>query len=89
MAEVDERVRENLAPKVEEAEEGGALDPDDYRSRSTGNGRSSSAAVQHRSCSGLTPPLPRVICPERFATGNPSQGIVVAVMVLGTSSTQV
>jgi hypothetical protein len=29
MAEVDDRVRECLAPKVEEAEDGGALDPDD------------------------------------------------------------
>jgi len=29
MAEVDDRVRECLAPKVEEAEESGALDPDD------------------------------------------------------------
>jgi hypothetical protein len=29
MAEVDDRVRECLAPKVEEAEEGEALDPDD------------------------------------------------------------
>ena len=66
MAEIDDRVRECLAPKVEEVTEEGALGsrrpPDHDRQLAEPN------LSQHRSCSGPTPPLPRVIRPERFAS---------------------